>query len=399
MTSRLPGFYRLPLQERLDLLSGAADLTASEREHLESGTPLQPSQADNMIENAIGIFALPYAVAVNFQVNGRDYLIPMVTEEPSVVAAASNAARVTRECGGIEAEADPSLMIGQIHVTAVTDPETARERIRGAASQLVAMARSQQPRMVARGCGAREIDAEVLPDRSLLVHLVVDVGDAMGANTINTLVEAIAPEIVAVAGGVANVRIVSNLADRRMARARTAIGEASLKAPDRTGADIAQRIAQASQLATVSPHRAATHNKGVMNGIDAMAIATGQDWRAIEAGAHAFASRTGSYQPLATWRHENAVLRGLIEIPLAVGTVGDRIRLNPRAGLSLRLLGVSSARELAMVMAAVGLAQNFAALRALVGEGIQRGHMALHRRSEERARLTSAVPGRRGPDP
>ena len=387
MTSRLPGFHRLPLGERLQVLADAAELSKAERELLESATPLELSTAELMIENAIGIFGLPFAVAVNFQVNGRDYLVPMVTEEPSIVAAASNAARLTRESGGIAADADPSLMIGQIQLIDVPDPDAAVARVREAAPRLVETARRMQPRMVARGGGAREVEAEVLIDGSVLVHFVVDVGDAMGANAVNTLVEEIAPEVGKVTGGAANLRILSNLTDRRIARARVAIPDEALKTPDWSGADVAKRIARASDFAAASAHRAATHNKGVMNGIDAVAIATGQDWRAIEAGAHAFAARSGTYQPLATWRHDAGTLHGLIEVPLAVGTVGERIRINPRARLSLRLLGVRGARELAMVMASVGLAQNFAALRAMASEGIQRGHMALHRRSVE-AQLT-----------
>lgn len=391
MTSRLPGFHRLPIAERHRVLAEAAGLTKTELELLESEEPLELSTAELMIENAIGVFGLPFAVAVNFQVNGRDFLVPMVTEEPSIVAAASNAARLTREAGGIEAEADESLMIGQIQVIDVPDPDAAVERLRAAAPRLLETARRLQPRMVSRGGGAREVDAEVLEDGSVLVHFVADVGDAMGANAVNTLVEGIAPEVVAVTGGAANLRILSNLTDRRIARARVAIPEGLLKTSEWTGADVAKRIARASDFASASPHRAATHNKGVMNGIDAVAIATGQDWRAIEAGAHAYAARSGRYSPIATWRHEEGALRGEIEVPLAVGTVGERIRINPRARLSLRLLGVEGARDLAMVMASVGLAQNFAALRAMASEGIQKGHMALHRRSVE-AQLTLADP-------
>lgn len=391
MQSRLPGFHRLPITERHEVLAEAAGLNKAERELLESDEPLELSTAELMIENAIGVFALPFAVAVNFQVNGRDVLVPMVTEEPSIVAAASNAARLTREAGGIEAEADESLMIGQIQVIDVPDPEAAILRLRAAAPALIAAARELQPSMVARGGGAREVDAEILDDGSVLVHFVVDVGDAMGANAINTLVEGIAPQVVAVTGGVANLRILSNLTDRRVARARISLPEGLLATADRSGAEVAKRIARASDFAMASPHRAATHNKGVMNGIDAVAIATGQDWRAIEAGAHAYAARSGQYRPIATWKHEDGVLHGLIEVPLAVGTVGERIRINPRARLSLRLLDVSGARELAMVMASVGLAQNFAALRAMASEGIQRGHMALHRRSVE-AQLAVADP-------
>uniref|UniRef100_A0AAU1IBZ5 3-hydroxy-3-methylglutaryl coenzyme A reductase n=1 Tax=Streptomyces sp. NBC_00180 TaxID=2903632 RepID=A0AAU1IBZ5_9ACTN len=380
LISRHPGFHRLPMGKRVQLVAEAAGLGPRDRELLESDTPLTLSQADLMIENAVGVFGLPEGVAVNFTVNGRDRLVPMVVEEPSVVAAASNAARLTRQCGGISADADPSLMTGQIHILHVPDADTAAGRVRDAADRLVCEARRLQPGMVARGGGAREVSARALPDGSVLVHVLTDVGDAMGANAVNTLLEALAPQVAAVTGGEAGVRILSNLADQRLARADVEIPEQLLAAAGCSGAEIAERIAQASALAAMSPHRATTHNKGVMNGIDAVAVATGQDWRAIEAGVHAHAARGGTYQPVATWHHEAGFLHGSFEAPLAVGTVGERIRANPRAALSLRLLKVTGARELAAVMAAVGLAQNLAALRALTGDGIQRGHMALHQR-------------------
>lgn len=393
MTSRLPGFHRLPLRERVRVLAESVQLGEQELELLRSEVPLGLPAADLMIENAVGVFALPYGIAVNFLINGRDRLVPMVTEEPSIVAAASNAARLTRMCGGITAQAEPALTTGQIHVLDVPDPHASVVRVRENAGRLVDAARRLQPRMVARGGGACEVDAQVLKDGSVLVHVLVDVGDAMGANAVNSLLELLAPEVLAVTGGVLGVRILSNLADRRLARAGVSIPEELLETTGWSGDRIAARIAQASALATMSPHRAATHNKGVMNGVDALALATGQDWRAIEAGAHAYAARTGSYQPIAVWTHEAGGLNGAFEAPLAVGTVGERIRANPRAALSLRLLGVGGARELAAVMAAVGLAQNLAALRALAGEGIQRGHMALHRRCH------SPDPARHAPGP
>jgi hydroxymethylglutaryl-CoA reductase len=305
----------------------------------------------------------------------------MVTEEPSVVAAASNAARVMRAAGGIEVDADPSLMIGQLQLIELPDPEASAARLRAEAEAILACARALQPRMVARGGGPREIEVEVLGDDWLAVHVVVDVGDAMGANAINTLMEDLAPEVARIARGTVNLRILSNLSDRRLARARVAIPDDCLAQCGMPGELVADRIARASDFAAASPHRAATHNKGVMNGIDAVAIATGNDWRAIEAGAHAFAARNGSYGPLAVWTYRGGTLRGALELPLAVGTVGGRIDANPRARLALRLLGVERARELAGVMAAVGLAQNLGALRALATEGIQRGHMALHQRT------------------
>jgi len=381
MTSRLPGFHRLSFQTRVDVLADRAGLSESERELLVRPEPLDLDTADAMIENAVGVFGLPLGIAANFLVNGRDYLVPMVTEEPSVVAAASNAARLVRAGGGFTAEADESLMIGQLQLIDVPSPELAVTRLRGQGESLLALARELQPRMVARGGGAREIEVELVADGSIAVHVVADVGDAMGANAINTLMEGLAPEVLEITGGEVNLRILSNLSDRRLARARAAIPVELLTADGMPGEAVARRIESASRFASASPHRAATHNKGVMNGIDAVAIATGNDWRAIEAGAHAYAARSGQYGPLALWKVEGSALTGFIELPLAVGTVGDRIRINPRAQLALRVLKIEGARELAALLAAVGLGQNFAALRALATEGIQRGHMELHGRA------------------
>ena len=380
MSSRIPGFHRLSRQARVELVAEMTGLTEEERRSLAGGEPLDVDTADSMIENAVGVFGLPLGIAANFLINGRDYFVPMVTEEPSVVAAASNAARLVRAGGGFNTEASASLMIGQIQLIDVVDVAAAVARLQGESKRLLELARGLQPRMVARGGGAREIEVEAADDGSIAVHVIADVGDAMGANAINTLAEGLAPEISAISGGNVNLRILSNLSDRRLARARAAIPFEALSIDGMPGDTVARRIESASNFAAVSPHRAATHNKGVMNGIDAVAIATGNDWRAIEAGAHAYAAREGRYGPLAVWKVEGAALIGTLELPLAVGTVGDRIRLNPRAQLSLRVLAVQSARELAAVMAAVGLGQNFAALRALATEGIQRGHMELHGR-------------------
>jgi hydroxymethylglutaryl-CoA reductase len=380
MSSRIPGFHRLSRQARVELVAEMTGLSEEERRSLAGAEPLDVDTADSMIENAVGVFGLPLGIAANFLINGRDYFVPMVTEEPSVVAAASNAARLVRAGGGFSAEASASLMIGQIQLIDVVDVAAAVARLQGESKRLLELARGLQPRMVARGGGAREIEVEAAGDGSVAVHVIADVGDAMGANAINTLVEGLAPEISAISGGNVNLRILSNLSDRRLARARAAIPFEALSIDGMPGETVARRIESASNFAAVSPHRAATHNKGVMNGIDAVAIATGNDWRAIEAGAHAYAAREGRYGPLAVWKVEGAALVGALELPLAVGTVGDRIRLNPRAQLSLRVLSVQSARELAAVMAAVGLGQNLAALRALATEGIQRGHMELHGR-------------------
>ena len=381
MTSRLPGFHRLPREARLALLAETIGLSESERRLLGGAEALALDTADSMIENAVGVFGLPLGIAANFHINRRDYLVPMVTEEPSVVAAASNAARLVRAGGGFTAEADEPLMIGQIQLIEVRNHETAVLRLLAETPRLLEVARRLQPRMVARGGGAREIEVELAADGSVAVHVIADVGDAMGANAINTLMEGLAPEVTAITGGSVNLRILSNLSDRRLARAQAVLPLDLLRVDGMSGDTVAQRIESASNFAAVSPHRAATHNKGVMNGIDAVAIATGNDWRAIEAGAHAHAARDGRYGPLAIWWVEAGALRGALELPLAVGTVGDRIRINPRAQLALRILAVAGARELAAVMAAVGLGQNFAALRALATEGIQRGHMELHGRS------------------
>ena len=380
MSSRIPGFHRLSRQARVELVAQVTGLSAEECRSLAGAEPLDVETADSMIENAVGVFGLPLGIAANFLINGRDYFVPMVTEEPSVVAAASNAARLVRAGGGFAADATDSLMIGQIQLIDVADVPAAVARLRAESERLLERARGLQPRMVARGGGAREIEVEPMDDGSIAVHVIADVGDAMGANAINTLVEGLAPEIAAISGGNVNLRILSNLSDRRLARARAVIPFEALAIDGMPGETVARRIESASNFAAASPHRAATHNKGVMNGIDAVAIATGNDWRAIEAGAHAYAARGGQYGPLAVWKVEGVALVGSLELPLAVGTVGDRIRLNPRAQLSLRVLAVASARELAQVMAAVGLGQNFAALRALATEGIQRGHMELHGR-------------------
>jgi hydroxymethylglutaryl-CoA reductase len=382
--SRITGFSRLGQRERLATLAAGAGLPG--REALESliGPPLSFDVADHMIENAIGVFGLPFGVGLNFQVNGRDRIVPMAVEEPSVVAAASSAARLARASGGFAADADPACMIGQIHVIGVPDLPAARARLAEAIPRLLATADAAQPNMVRRGGGARAIELRELSAGPcgpvLVLHLVVDVGDAMGANIVNTMVEAIAPDVVAESGGEARLCILSNLADRRLARASVRMPFEVLRTDALEGEEVARRVVEAWALAAADPYRATTHNKGVMNGIDAVAIATGNDWRGIEAGAHAWAARSGHYGPLTTWSIDAGALRGEIELPLAVATVGGHLELNPRARLSLRVLGAESARDLAAVMAAVGLGQNFAALRALVTDGIQRGHMALHAR-------------------
>ena len=388
VTSRLSGFHKLPMEERLAQLARMFRLTPEDLQQLSGTQSLQPVLANQMIENTVGTFSLPLGLGLNMQVNGRDYLVPMAVEEPSVVAAVSFAAKIVREAGGFTAEADESMMIGQVQVTRYGDPTVATERILAHKEQILALANSFHPSMLARGGGARDVEVRVLPapegprgEPLLIVHILIDTQEAMGANLINTVAEGIAPLIEQITGGKVYLRILSNLADRRLARAMCRIPLAQLADFNMPGEQIAEGIAQASRFAEADPYRAATHNKGVMNGIDSVAIATGQDWRAIEAGAHAFACRGGQYRPLSTWHLEEGHLVGRIELPMALGTVGGPIKVHPGVQMSLRLMRTNSVRELAMVFAAVGLAQNFAALRALGSVGIQKGHMALYARS------------------
>lgn len=383
--SRIPGFHQLPVAERQRTIAGIASLSAEERAALSNDAPLPLETAARLTENTIGVYALPLGVALNFVVNDREVLVPMVTEEPSVIAAASNAARLARPSGGFRAEADPSVMIGQVQLVDVPDPEAACTRLAEERARILARIDEIEPGMARRGGGARGVEARVLRaplGRSfVVVHLLVDVGDAMGANAINTIAEKTAPLVAEITGGTPHLRILSNLTDRRLARATVAYRTEDLAMPDRDGREVALAVELASLFAEADPYRAATHNKGIMNGIDAVALATGNDWRALEAGAHAYAARDGHYGALATWRVEGDVLRGRIELPVAVGTVGATVDGNPRARLALKLLGVSGARELAEILAAVGLAQNFAAVRALATEGIQKGHMSRHARA------------------
>jgi hydroxymethylglutaryl-CoA reductase len=383
--SRISGFHRLSIAERQNELAERWDLSAEEIADLRNEAPLALSRAAQLTENTVGIYALPMGVALNFRIDGQDRMIPMVTEEPSVIAAASNAARLALDGGGFRAESDPSSMIAQIQLVDVPDPEKAKAAIEAASGTLMDRIDTLAPGMARRGGGARSIEVRILPapmeHTFVVVHLHIDVGDAMGANAINTIAEELAPEIAAISGGRAHLRILSNLPDRRVSRAEVLYTFAALEMPDRAGAEVARGIELASLFAEADPYRAATHNKGIMNGIDAVAIATGNDWRALEASAHAYAARTGTYTALSTWRVTEEGLRGQIEIPIAVGVVGATVDGNPRARLSLKLLSCEKATDLASVMAAVGLAQNFGALRALATEGIQKGHMARHARA------------------
>jgi len=385
VTSRLPGFYELPLAERTRKIAELAGLSAEEVQALAGAGGLSPQRADQMVENVVGAYALPLGIATNFQINGRDYLIPMAIEEPSVVAGASFAARLVREGGGFQAHTTAPEMIAQMQVLGVANLAAARHDLLANEARLLALADEVDPVVVRLGGGARRLEVRLFPASPagpmLVVHLIFDCRDAMGANTVNTVAERLAPVVEEIAGGRVNLRILSNLADRRLARAKCTVPASALAFEGFAGATVVERIVEAYALAAVDPYRAATHNKGIMNGVDAVVIATGNDWRAIEAGAHAYAARDGRYTALSTWAKDGAGdLAGTLELPLALGIVGGATRVHSTARVALKLLGIGSARELAEVVASVGLAQNLAALRALATEGIQRGHMALHAR-------------------
>jgi len=397
MTSRIPGFYRLDPDKRLDTLG---DKRAIEAEDLKvyRSEGLSLCEADLMVENVISTFRLPNAVAVNFLINGRDRLIPMVVEEPSVVAAVSNMARLARLSGGFHAEADDAVMIGQVQLMAVDDVQACEQKLRAALPRLREIASQCHPRLAERGGGFAGFDIRRCtydepghPTEDMVVlHFYLNCADAMGANMVNTVAEHLAPHVESYTGETVGLKILSNLADRRLARAKVELLPEHLGNNGMDGSLLAERIAAAWRFAWADPYRAATHNKGVMNGVDAVALATGNDWRAIEAGAHSWCCRDGQYRPLTRWTYENGKLRGSIELPSQFGTVGGPIRVHPTVQSNLRLLGVSSAKELAEIAAAVGLAQNLGALRALASEGIQAGHMRMH------ARTVAGTVGARG---
>ena len=383
--SHLPGFYNLTLGERLKLLAGTGYLTPDELAALSGAAGLTPEQADHMVENAAGVYALPLGIALNFIVNGRDMLVPMVIEEPSVVAGASFMAKLARTGGGFIAQADSPVMIGQIQVLDLADVYAARLALLEHKTQLLAEAAEIDPLLQRLGGGPRDLEVRLIENSPvgpfMVIHLLYDVRDAMGANAINTACERLAPRVEQITGGRVLLRILSNLADRRLARARCTIPLSSLAFDDYRAEDVCDGIIAAWAFAAADPYRAATHNKGIMNGVDAVVIATGNDWRAIEAGAHAYAARSGRYTSLSTWgkdAHGNLV--GTLEMPMAVGIVGGATKVHPAARAALRLMGVQKASELAEIIVSVGLAQHLAALRALVTEGIQRGHMSLHAR-------------------
>ncbi len=384
----LARFYRKTMPERIDLLEDKAFITPQHAEALRRGHHvLTPERADRMVENAIGVFGLPLGLGLHFRINGKERVVPMAVEEPSIVAAVSAAAKLARPSGGFETASDDPVAIGQIVIQGLADPAAAREAVMAARKKICRLANSLHTRLVARGGGVKAIETSIpggdgAPDDTLLVHLLVDTRDAMGANLVNSMCEAVAPELETITGGRVLLRIISNLSDRALARARVAIDIEALARNGLTGAEVRDRIVAADRFAAIDPHRATTHNKGILNGIDAVAIATGNDWRAIEAGAHAYAASSGRYQPLTQWTvSDDGDLHGEICLPLKVGTVGGTLAANPAAEMALAMTGVRSASELAKLMAAVGLAQNFAALRALASSGIQHGHMRLHARS------------------
>jgi len=376
-TSRIEGFYKLSISGRLKIVKDFADLTSEEAMALTGFGGLDPAIPDKMIENAVGSFALPLGIAVNFRINERDYLIPMATEEPSVVAAASNAAKMARERGGFWTSSTTPVMIGQIQLTDIKDPSRAKHVILEKKQAILDLANKQDPMLVKLGGGARDIEVRVVQGQRgpmVIVHLLVDVRDAMGANAVNTMAEAVAPLIEDISGGRVRLRILSNLATHRLARARAVWSKEAVG-----GEGVVDGVIDAYLFADADPYRCATHNKGIMNGIDAVILATGNDTRAIEAGAHSFAARSGQYKPLTIFeKTPDGDLVGTIEIPMAVGLVGGATKVHPTAKACIKLLGVKGASDLGEVAAAVGLAQNFAALRALATVGIQQGHMRLH---------------------
>jgi hydroxymethylglutaryl-CoA reductase len=380
-TSRLPGFRKVTVDERRVLIGDSTGADPRDiHQALEHGG-LDAASADKFVENVLGTYALPYGVVLNVRVNGHDHVVPMVIEEPSVVAAASNAAKIVRADGGFFAESDPPMMIAQVQLREVHDAERAAARLRDHAAEIVQLAQSAVGGLIARGGGVRDLEVRVLAPDIVVVHLVVDCQDAMGANLVNGVAEAVGDRIAAIGEAKLGLRILSNLADKRRVRVRCRVSEENLATETMSGSEVIDGMVAASRFAELDPYRAATHNKGIMNGVDAVVIATGNDWRAVEAGAHAFAARSGHYQPLAIWRREGDAIEGRLELPLALGTVGGTLRVHPAARLSLRLLGVVGAQELAAIAASVGLASNLAAIRALASDGIQRGHMGLHARS------------------
>ena len=390
-TSRLPGFYRLDVEERRRRAAELLGLPVEELRRILDAGGISTDTADRMSENVLGTYALPFAVGLNLQLDGRDRLVPMVVEEPSVVAAASNAARMVRQGGGFHSEASPPVMIAQVQFEGVADPGAAAERVHAARARLLELADRAVPNLRRYGGGARDLHVRDLGEGWLVVHVLVDCRDAMGANLVNTVAEALAEPLAELVGGRVGLRILSNLADQRTVTIRCRVPAEALATKDAPGEAVRDGIVSASNFAERDPYRAATHNKGIMNGVDAVVVATGNDWRAVEAGAHAFAARHGRYEPLCRWWSDEAGhLCGELTMPLALGTVGGPIRVHDGARLALRLAEVDGATDLAALAASVGMASNLAALRALATDGIQRGHMRLH------ARAVAVAAGARG---
>lgn len=384
--SALPNFRALTPAQRLEHVAAVTALSADEARLIAEPGALGTDRANGMIENVVGTFDLPFGVAGYFQVNGRDYVVPMVVEEPSVVAAASFMAKLARDDGGFQASSSGPLMRAQVQVLGISDPYGARQALLRQRDEILAVANGRDKVLIGLGGGCKDIEVHVFPDTArgamIVMHLIVDVRDAMGANTVNTMAEAVSPLVESITGGSVRLRILSNLADLRLARARVRLTPDTLATRERSGAEIIEGVIDAYTFAAIDPYRAATHNKGIMNGVDPVIVATGNDWRAVEAGAHAYACRGGRYTSLTHWEKDTSgALVGTIEMPMPVGLVGGATRTHPLAQLALKILDVRSAQELGEVAVAVGLAQNLGALRALATEGIQRGHMALHARN------------------
>ncbi len=379
-TSSYSGFFKLSVEERLNEVAEFADLTEQEKAIITAADSLEKDKADHMIENVIGKYALPMGVAMNFMINGKDVLIPMVVEEPSVVAACSNAAKMARPAGGFTASTSGNVMIAQIQVLNVAVPFAAKSMVLEKKDEIMRICNEKDPVLVKLGGGAKDVEVRVLDTKvgpMVIVHLLVDTGDAMGANAVNTMAEAVAPYIEEITGGNVELRILSNLADHRLVRVR-----AIWRKEEIGGEEVVEKMINAYAFAAADPYRAATHNKGIMNGIIPVVTATGNDTRAIEAGAHSYASRNGKYTSITTWEKDaNGDLVGSIEMPMAVGLVGGATKIHPAAQAAVKILGVKTAAELAQIIASAGLANNMTAMKALATEGIQRGHMSLHARN------------------
>lgn len=374
-TSKISGFYKLPVKNRIEFVKKFSDLTEEETDLFQSYLDIQT--ADRMIENVIGTFELPLGIAVNFLINSKEYLIPMVTEESSVVAAASNAAKIAYIKGGFKAECSEPLMIGQIQILKVDNVADATQKILKHKKQLLNLANAQDKVLVSFGGGAKDLEVRILDSpigKMIIIHIIVDVRDAMGANAVNTMCEALAPILEELTAGKIRLKIISNLADKRIVKAKAVFDKETMG-----GENVVDAFLESYNLAVIDPYRAATHNKGIMNGIDALIIATGNDFRAIEAGAHAYAARNGQYTSLTKYRKDkDGNLVGEIELPVAIGIVGGAGNIHPKAKLCKKILGIKTAKELSEIVAALGLAQNFAAVYALSTVGIQKGHMSLH---------------------